>query len=143
MEKINKGIILPILMALAMCMVFTGLSSAQTVFTYTVDASTYPVDNTVDATNPVAAQISNNAAIEQIWISASSTSTAQTVSIYQNCTSTTAISLVWRGYIPVGVTNIPAFNLQYPLAPAKFYITNACFRKSDTASSVQFNVSYQ
>jgi len=143
MEKINK-MLLALVFAVAMTGCFAAPVAAQTVFTYTVSASTFPVDNTVDAANPVAAQIANNAAIEQIWISASSTATAQTVSIYENCTSSTAISLVWRGYIAAGASvAIPSFHLQYPLAPALFYLTNACFRKSDTGSDVQFNVNYQ
>lgn len=118
-------------------------AQAQTVFHYTVSASTFPVDNTVDEANPVAAQISNSVAVEQIWISASSTATAQTVSIYSHCTSSDAVTLVWRGYIAAASVAIPTFHLQYPLAPARFYLTNACFRKSDTGSDVQFTVKYQ
>jgi len=141
MEKINKGISIPmmILLVVGMCMALSGPVFSQTTYPFTVDATTYPVTETAFT----AAQIANNAAIEQIWISASSTDTAQTVSIYEYCDSTTTVTLVWRGYIPMGASVNPAFNLQYPLAPAKFYLTNACFRKSSTANSVQFNVSYQ
>ena len=138
MQRINKVVVAAFLFAImvvAMAVSSYAISSRE----FTVDASSYPVTEVAFT----AAEISGNVAIEQIWMAASSTATAQTVSVYENCAATTTITLVWRGYIPAGANVVPTIHLNYPLYNTPLYLTDPCFRKSDAASSVQFNVHYR
>jgi len=124
--------------ALIFCLgVFSALASASAT-DYTVAVSTYPIDEAAT----MAADISGNIAIEQISIFNLSTTTAQTVSIYKNCSSTTTVSLIWRGYIPAGESSRSIF-LNFLLYNTPLSVTDVCFRKSDAASVVQFNVHYR
>ena len=130
MKKIGK--ILAGLFCLAM---FAGIAHATD---FTVLAGSYPVTEAAF----MAAEISGNAAIEQVFISASSTDTAQTVSIYKNCGSVETVTLVWQGYIPVGSASAN-IKLDFPLFNTPMYAGDVCFRKSDAASTVRFNVHYR
>lgn len=105
---------------------------------FTADISTYAITNAAH----IAAQVSGAIAIEQLWFSNSSTATAQTVSVYKLCQSTTTATLVFRGYIPTG-TAWNTLHLNYPLFNTPLNITDVCFRKSATGSSVQVNVHYR
>jgi len=105
---------------------------------YTVAASSYPVTEVAF----MAVQIAGGAAVEQVYITAADTTTAQTVSIYKECASTTTVTLVWQGFIPAGGPS-NAIPLNFPLFNTPMYIANACFRKSDAASVVRFNVHYR
>lgn len=138
MKNINKlGV------ALLLCTGLMGLCSAPVAALsgsdYTVSASSYPITEALT----ISTNIAGNIAVEQMFISASSTATAQTVSIYSNCGSTTTATLVYRAYIAAGETSNPSILLNLPLYNTPLYLTNACFRKSDAASSVQFNVHYR
>jgi len=136
----KNRIVLAVFAAIALMGFFTAPAKALSPSEYTVAATSYPVTEVAF----IGANISGAIAIEQIYISANSTATPQTVDIYKNCGSTTTATLVWRGFLAVsGVTEAPMIKLEYPLFNTPLYITDVCFRKSDAASIVRFNVHYR
>lgn len=115
-----------------------GHAAALSPKDYNVDVTSYPI--TESAT--MATQIVGNANIEQIFFSNSSTSTAQTVSVYSNCDSTTTVALEYRAYLPAG-NDSNSVLLNFPLFNTPLELHDICFRKSDAASSVHVNVHYR
>jgi len=105
---------------------------------YNIDVTSYPVTETAY----MATQIVGNVNIEQIYFSNSSTSTAQTVSVYSLCDSTTTVTLQVRAYLPAG-TDSNSVKFEYPLFNTPLLLHDVCFRKSDAASSVHVNVWYR
>jgi len=138
-----KKILVSLFFLIALVWFYQTPAWAETLTPYTVNASTYPTDSNIGAPL-IAAQISGNAAIENVFISVSSTGTAQTVSIYELCQSTITATLRFRAYIPAGWThqsiNLPVSANKYNIP---MYLTDACFRKSATGSNVQFNIWYR
>ena len=127
-----------ILFSVIMFIGFAVNSHALTASDYNVSVASYPITEVAFT----AVEIANNINVEQMYFSNESTTTAQTISIYENCATTTTISLTWRGYIPAGADN-NVIVLNYPLFNTPLGLTNACFRKSDAASAVHLNVHYR
>jgi len=137
MKKIGVAIFLATMMGFALI----GRPAFALPSDFTANLATHTMS---DVGAPyIGAQISGKIAVEQIWLVASDSVTAQTVDVYTACLTTAAATLKWRGYILPDKDVPSVFYLNYPLYNTPMYLTNPCFRKSSASSSVQVNVHYR
>ena len=131
---------LVILLALVMLLTGVGYCAGGYAKAYTQDVSSWPV-STAHVAQFVclisSAQVYTE--ISVIQLSVNSTSTAQTVTLYENCNSTKTATALWTVEIPAGLVGaIPAivFPDPKPLVTTRGLVV----RKSDPASNVKINV---
>ena len=127
---------------LLMCLILVGLSinSFGAVYgeltPYTVALTTYAITNATY----IGAQISGNARVREIWLTNSSSTTAQTITFYELATSTTTATLKFTIHMAPGTTvwkeDIADVGVEYWLA------TDMCMRKTDTGSTVNAVIWY-
>lgn len=127
-----------LLFSLVLVSVLAVNSHALSGLDYNVNVTSYPITEVAF----MATEITGNVNIEQVYFSNSSTSTAQTVSIYSLCDSTITVTLEYRVYIPAGDIN-NSVKLDFPLFNTPFALHDVCFRKSSAESSVHVNVHYR
>jgi hypothetical protein len=109
---------------------------------YTVTVTTYvPTGSAGEFTSGGYPNITGGAYIRQIAI-ANAGATAQTISVYDTCTSSTAATLAGVFDVPatIGTYWAPSGNT---FLPQIFKLTNPCITKSSTSSVVQATFFYE
>ena len=107
---------------------------------YTQNVSSYAI-NSADAAQFICLISSSQVytEISVLELSVNSTSTAQTVTLYDNCNSTKTATALWTVEIPAGMVGmLPAivFPAEKPLMATRGIVV----RKSDPASNVKVNL---
>lgn len=110
---------------------------------YYVAATTYAANGSVaDYTLGAYPNISGNLYVRKLVITNSTATVAQTVSIYDTCTSTTAASLKFKSYSGAASMVNPAVQV-FDFLPQSFRLTSPCFNKSSTTSDINITVFYE
>jgi len=131
-----------VLMALMLMISFVSLSFAvQGLDVYSVSATTYPVTEATGV-GALSAGISGEARIYQIFITNSSTSTAQTVTFYDNANSTTTVTTSWTLDLPSNGAG-EQIGILFPIDARPWTVTDLAVRKSSTSSSVRVTLFYR
>lgn len=100
---------------------------------FSVAITTYPITEVAT----MAAQLSGERKINKLVISSSST--AQGVTVYKLCGSTTTVTALFTLQIPA---NSPPVILDYPFG-WPFKVTDVCFRKTDHTTTVYAILQYR
>lgn len=143
-KKAPKGSI----KALLVGALLAGFSAASMAGDYTVSAGTFPVTEA----HTIAAQIAGAAKIVKLDVF-STGEAAQVVTVYKDCGSTTTVAAVYQltlGKSSYEVNSSSTISLgqdfqklEWPDYNSPLTLSNVCFRKSSTASTVYVNVKYR
>lgn len=104
---------------------------------FATDYSTAITTNPITEAGTIAAQINGARKIHKLIISSSST--AQSVTVYEQCGSTTTVTSVFTLQIPA---NSPPVILDYPFG-SPLSKTDVCFRKTDSSTTVYVIAHYR
>ncbi len=123
-----------------------GLGFSQPAFAagskYYVALTTVPANGTVSEYTANYPNISGNLYVRKIVVANSTATTAQTISVYDTCTSTTAATLKFQIYS--GFAGAIAQAVQdIDFLPQSFRLSSPCFKKSATGSTVDVTVFYE
>lgn len=109
---------------------------------YYVALTTVPVNASVAEYSSQYPNITGALFVRKIIFSNSAPATAQTLSVYDTCTSTTAAALKFQTYL--GTTSMVTQAVQsFDFLPQSFKLTTPCFKKSSTSSTVDMTVFYE
>ena len=109
---------------------------------YYVALTTVPQNGTVTEFAANYPNISGGVYVRKIVVSNSTATVAQTISVYDTCTSTSAASLKFQTYSGAASMVTPAYQV-FDFLPQSFRLTSPCFKKSSTGSVVDFTVFYE
>ena len=113
---------------------------------YYAALSTVPVNGTVSEFTANYPNISTTTAanlyVRKIIITNSTSTVAQTISVYDTCTSTSAASLKLKTYLGAASQVVQAVQ-EFDFLPRSFKLSGACFNKSSVTSDVNLTVFYE
>jgi hypothetical protein len=127
------------LFSILVVMLLPALVLADGVIPYYVAATTYVVTEIT----PTVPQIAGTARIEKILISNSLPEVLQTVTFYENATSTIAVTTAFA--VDIATTSHPdgIVQIQFPIHSDYLKLVNPCVRKSSTGSTVRVTIFYR
>jgi hypothetical protein len=109
---------------------------------YYVALTTVPVNGTAGEFAANYPNVSGAMYVRKIIVANSTATTAQTISIYDTCTSTSAGALKLEFYSGFAGMIQPALQ-EIDFLPQSFKLTSPCFKKSATGSTVDFTILYE
>lgn len=109
---------------------------------YYIALTTVPVNGTTAEFAANYPNVSGAMYVRKIIVANSTATTAQTISVYDTCTSTSAGALKLQFYSGFAGMIEPALQT-IDFLPRSLKLTSPCFKKSGTGSTVDFTVLYE
>ncbi len=119
-----------------------GISPAMAGSKYYVALTTVPVNGTAGEFTANYPNVSGNLYVRKLIVANSTATTAQTISVYDTCTSTSTGVLKLQFYSGFAGMIEPALQT-IDFLPQSLRLTSPCFKKSGTGSTVDLTVLYE